>query len=202
MGDGISRDVCATLAAYFAETYLAVGISLDRDGSHLWDEASVTLSQFRSDLIRSIPADAQTPATQAASQGLGIGQGHEKTNPALRLASLLSSRPSLAHELLAIKADASAAGSSGTTKAAAAGDRDASAGSSGVTKAAVAVDDLAWLCSPMTHALMHRVVDAVWPRGSSNMVWRGGGYQGMVLPLVIMGYNHSVPRQPSFGDAA
>ena len=174
MEGGICQSACASLAACIAGAFLADAIPSDRCGDQLWDEASAILFQFESDLGRSIPADTQTPSAQAASQGQ-VGQDLEKTNPTLHLGSLLSSRPPIAHVLLEIKADVSAAGSSGTsgTTDAAAGDQDASTAagsSSGTTKAAEAAGDLSWLCGPRTHALMHEVVDTVWPRGSSNMV--------------------------------
>ena len=159
MEGGISQSVCASLAACIAGAFLAEAIPSDRGGSRLWDEASAMLAQFRSDLSRSTPADPQTPAAAqaTASQSPGISQGQGDTNPTLRFTSLLSSRPSIAHVLLAIQADAvSAVGSS-----------------SGTTKATGAAGDLSWLCGPRSHALMHGVVDAVWPPGSSNMV-RGG----------------------------
>ena len=168
----ICQSVCASLAACIAGAFLAEAIPSGRGGNQLWDEASAMLSQFRSDLSRSTPADPpRTPAAQAtASQSPGISQGQGNTNPTLCLASLLSSRPPIAHVLLAIKSNASvSSGGIGTTKS----DASALGSRSGTTKAAGAAGDLSWLCGPRTHALMHEVVDAVWPPGSSNMV-RGG----------------------------
>ena len=133
MDGGISQASCATLAVHIVEAYLAEAIPSDRGGDQLWDEASAVLSQFRSDL----QTDPQRPAAQASGESHGTA-----AHPALRLATLLSSRPSIAH-VMARDDAASAAGTTG---------------------------DLSWLCGPRTHALMHMVVDIVWSPDSSDMV--------------------------------
>ena len=141
MDGGISQPACATLAAHIVEAYLAEAIPSDRGGDQLWEESSAMLSQFRSDL----QTDPQRPAAQASSQGKWESPHGPAAHPALRLATLLSSRPSIAH-VLARDAAASAAGSGRPP------------------------GDLSWLCGPRTHALMHKVVDIVWPPDSSDMV--------------------------------
>ena len=149
MDGGISQPACATLAAHIVEAYLAEAIPSDRGGDPLWEESSAMLSQFRSDL----QADPQRPAAQASSQGKWDSPHGTAAHPAaLRLTTLLSSRPPIAQVLLARDAAASAAGISGRP-----------------------TGDLSWLCGPRTRALMHEVVDSVWPPDSSDMVRGWGG---------------------------